>query len=59
MENTPQIMTINSLKKQLSSLIVKNNYNLLHPDILILSNELDHLMIPLFKVQLEFPNKDV
>lgn len=58
MEKTPQIMTINSLKKQLSSLIVQNNYNLLHPDILTLSYELDHLMIPLFKVQLELSSKD-
>ncbi len=57
MEKTPQMIMINSLKKQLSTLIVKNNYNLLHPDILTLSHELDDLMLPLFREQLDLYNK--
>lgn len=51
--NTPSIPIINALKKELALAITRNNYNLLSPEILSLSTQIDALMIPLFKIQLE------
>lgn len=42
-----------SLKKDLARVIEQNHYNLLSPEVIKLSTELDHLMIPLFKKQLD------
>ena len=42
------------LKKQLSDAIVNNNYDLQATEVLTISQELDILMIPLFKEQLDF-----
>ena len=44
---------IMSLKKDLLEAIEANNYNLLSPEIIELSSELDRLMLPLFKRQLD------
>ena len=44
--------TIISLKKDLAQVIEQNHYNLLSPEVIELSTKLDHLMIPLFKKQL-------
>lgn len=52
---TTTLTTIMSLKKELLSLIKANNYNLLSPEVIELSRELDRLMLPLFKRQLN-PN---
>lgn len=43
-----------SLKKDLSCAIIKNHYDLLSPEVLILSKKLDELMTPYFKNQLEY-----
>ncbi|PHV70898.1 hypothetical protein CS063_07695 [Sporanaerobium hydrogeniformans] len=50
--NTPNMLIINKLKKELNVLVVQNNYNLLAPDVLQLSRLLDELMLPLFEDQL-------
>ena len=42
-----------SLKKDLARVIEQNHYNLLSPEVIKLSTELDHLMVPLFKKQLD------
>lgn len=44
--------TIISLKKDLNEAIEKNHFNLQAPEVLSLSQQLDHLMTPLFKCQL-------
>lgn len=44
--------TIMTLKKDLLKVIESNNYNLLSPEVINLSNELDRLMLPLFERQL-------
>lgn len=41
------------LKKDLERVIEKNHYNLLSPEVIKLSAELDRLMTPLFKRQLD------
>lgn len=51
MEDTT-LTTITSLKKDLSIAIEKNNYNLLSSEVILLSQTLDRLMMPLFKHQL-------
>lgn len=43
-----------ALKKQLSSAILNNNYNLQSPEVLLLSQELDELMLPIFVNQIHF-----
>lgn len=48
--STPAIII--SLKKNLTQAIEKNHYNLLSPEVIKLSTELDRLMLPLFKRQL-------
>lgn len=50
---TSILITILTLKKDLAHMIEKNNYNLLSPEVIALSQKLDCLMIPLFKRQLE------
>ena len=45
---------IYALKKQLCDAIVDNNYDLQAPEILTLSSQLDSLMLPLFKEQLNY-----
>ncbi|WP_070000791.1 aspartyl-phosphate phosphatase Spo0E family protein [Cellulosilyticum sp. I15G10I2] len=51
--NIPNNDLIKTLKKELTFSIVDANYNLLTPEILALSRQLDDLMNPLFKSQLE------
>ncbi|MDF2614707.1 MAG: hypothetical protein K0S71_2493 [Clostridia bacterium] len=51
--NTPSSLIINTLKKELILAIIQNDYNLLSPEILSLSKQLDELMVPLFKNQLK------
>ena len=41
------------LKKQLCDAIIDNNYDLQATEVLTLSEQLDNLMIPLFKEQLD------
>ena len=41
-----------NLKKDLSYAIKKNDYNLLSPEVICLSKELDKLMTPIFETQL-------
>lgn len=48
--------TILTTKKQLALAIEKNNYNLQAEEVLTLSKQLDELMLPAFKTQLEFYN---
>ncbi|MBE6022040.1 MAG: aspartyl-phosphate phosphatase Spo0E family protein [Cellulosilyticum sp.] len=50
---TSTLTTIRTLKKDLLKVIEMNNYNLLSPEVIKLSNELDRLMLPLFKRQLD------
>lgn len=50
---TSTLTTIMALKKKLLAVIKANNYNLLSPEVIKLSSELDRLMLPLFKRQLE------
>ena len=49
---TPDFVYILKLKRKLASAIIENNYNLLSPEIIRLSKELDELMLPLFMKQL-------
>lgn len=56
MYETPNSQTINSLKKELCELLIKNNYNLLAPEVLALSIKLDQKLLPIFKNQLDFYN---
>lgn len=52
------LTTIISLKKDLIKTIEQNHYNLLSPEVIKLSIQIDSLMAPLFKQQLHnnFPN---
>lgn len=50
---TPNPYILTTLKKRLSLAIVQNHYNLLSPEVLILSQEIDLLMNPLFENQLK------
>lgn len=56
MHQTPDILKINTLKKELSCCIEKNNYNLICPDVLSLSSEIDKLVLPIFENQLNLYN---
>lgn len=56
MNKTPDTQTINSLKKELCDLLIKNDYNLLAPEIIDLSMELDNKLLPIFKKQIDFFN---
>ena len=50
----PSTLTIiMALKKDLARLIEQNHYNLLSPEVIKLSTELDRLMMPLFRRQLD------
>ncbi|MBQ1274673.1 MAG: aspartyl-phosphate phosphatase Spo0E family protein [Cellulosilyticum sp.] len=49
--STPTL--IKRLKKDLVKVIETNNYNLLSPEVIELSSELDRLMLPLFKRQID------
>ena len=49
---TSTLTIIKSLKNDLLKAIEANNYNLLSPEVIQLSHELDRLMLPLFKRQL-------
>lgn len=50
----PSTLTIiMALKKDLARLIEQNHYNLLSPEVIKLSTELDRLMTPLFRRQLD------
>lgn len=51
--NSPNSQLIKTLKKDLAFAIVNTHYNLLTPEILSLSTQLDDLMNPLFQKQLE------
>lgn len=48
-----RITKIYLLKRQLSDALVDNDYDLQNTEILTLSSELDILMLPLFKEQLD------
>ena len=50
---TSTLTIIMSLKQDLLKVIEANNYNLLSPEVIELSSELDRLMLPLFKRQLD------
>lgn len=50
---TPNLAYIIKLKRKLSHIIIQNNYNLLSPEVIRLSKELDQLMLPLFIKQIE------
>lgn len=50
---TSTLTTIMALKKDLLAVIKANNYNLLSPEVIKISSELDRLMLPLFKRQLD------
>lgn len=56
MNTTPDTQTINSLKKELCDLLIKNDYNLLAPEVLDLSMKLDTTLLPIFKKQFDFFN---
>ncbi|MDF2878464.1 MAG: hypothetical protein K0S30_1560 [Clostridia bacterium] len=51
--NTPSSHVIETLKKELTLAIIHNHYNLLAPEVLSLSIQLDDLTTPIFKHQLE------
>ncbi|OOB79222.1 MAG: hypothetical protein ATN33_06255 [Epulopiscium sp. Nele67-Bin001] len=46
--------SISKLKNDLSHSIITNNYDLLSPEVLQLSQELDTQMLPQFQQQLDF-----
>ncbi len=46
--------SISQLKNELSHSIITNNYDLLSPEVLQLSQELDMQMLPQFQQQLDF-----
>ncbi len=48
----PPMDRIYLVKKQLTEAIIDNNYDLQSPEILVLSTQLDLLMLPLFESQL-------
>lgn len=50
---TTTLTSILSLKKDLNHAIEANHYNLLSPEVISLSQELDCLIMPLFKYQLD------
>ncbi len=50
---TSTLTVIMSLKQDLIKTIEANNYNLLSPEVIELSSELDRLMLPLFKCQID------
>ncbi|MBP3887846.1 MAG: Spo0E family sporulation regulatory protein-aspartic acid phosphatase [Cellulosilyticum sp.] len=50
---TSTLTIIMSLKQDLLKVIEANNYDLLSPEVIELSSELDRLMLPLFKRQLD------
>lgn len=56
MYQVPSNEAINSLKKELCDLLIKNNYNLLAPEVLAISIKLDRKLLPIFKKQLDFYN---
>lgn len=56
MYTPPSSLQIIALKKQLSDVIIRNNYNLQCEEALQLSRELDLLMLPIFQKQLKFYN---
>ncbi|MGL4363373.1 MAG: Spo0E family sporulation regulatory protein-aspartic acid phosphatase [Cellulosilyticaceae bacterium] len=41
------------LKQQLNDSIVNNNYNLLSPEVIYLSKQLDLMLLPIFENQLD------
>lgn len=53
MYETPDIKTLNMLKKELVNVLQKNNYNLLSEEVLTLSMKIDTLVVPLFQEQLD------
>ena len=53
MHYTPNEYDLNELKNQLRTCIIKNNYNLLSPEVLALSTQIDQLVLPIFQAQLK------
>ena len=49
---TPDFAYILKIKRKLAYAIIENNYDLLAPEVIRLSRELDELMLPLFMKQL-------
>ncbi len=54
MDTHSRSIAIDSLKKQLSDLILTKNYDLLDTEVLQLSQQLDDLLVPVFNQQLHF-----
>lgn len=50
---SPNLTHIIKLKRKLAHIIIQNNYDLLAPEVIKLSKELDALMLPLFMKQIE------
>lgn len=50
---SPNLANIMKLKRKLAHIIIQNNYDLLAPEVIKLSKELDVLMLPLFMKQIE------
>lgn len=55
---TSTLTTLMALKKDLVKIIEQNHYDLLSPEVITLSIQIDGLMTPLFKQQLDnhFPS---
>lgn len=49
---TSDLAYIIKIKRKLAHTIIENNYNLLSPEVIQLSKELDELMLPLFIKQI-------
>jgi hypothetical protein len=56
MSNGPDTLQITQLKKALNEQLIADDFNLLSPEVLTLSQKLDDLMLPIFKSQLAFYN---
>lgn len=50
---SPNLAHILKLKRKLTHVIIQNNYDLLSPEVIQLSQELDELILPLFIKQIE------
>ena len=63
MDEITDITTVEHLKKELITILIQNDFNLLHPHVLHLSCKIDTLLIPFFRNQLpkakviQFPSK--
>ncbi|ONI47230.1 hypothetical protein AN643_04785 [Candidatus Epulonipiscioides saccharophilum] len=51
-----ELTSISNLKQSLSNSIESENFDLLSPEVLYISQELDQQMLPIFKQQLDYHN---